>query len=109
MLYAFRSTDDDWRAAVAAEAARLPDGCLTDLPVLLTNPAFLINPHIKKVGYDPLTSFEPDSHFERTNKALGARYQAPLGSEIKDAPPLRIPRAPKRMRVLLAESLALLR
>jgi len=27
--------------------------------VILTNPAFLINPHIKKVGYDPLTSFDP--------------------------------------------------
>jgi (2R)-ethylmalonyl-CoA mutase len=37
-------------------------------------------------------------------EALGGRYQAPLGSEIKDAPPLRIPRAPKRMRVLLAKS-----
>jgi (2R)-ethylmalonyl-CoA mutase len=37
-------------------------------------------------------------------EALGARYQAPLGSEIKDAPPLRIPRAPKRMRILLAKS-----
>ncbi|MCC6766363.1 MAG: cobalamin-dependent protein [Deltaproteobacteria bacterium] len=37
-------------------------------------------------------------------EALGQRYQAPLGSEIKDAPPLRIPRAPKRMRVLLAKS-----
>jgi tripartite-type tricarboxylate transporter receptor subunit TctC len=38
--------------AVAREA---PDG----ETVLLTNPAFLINPHIKKVSYDPLTSFEP--------------------------------------------------
>jgi (2R)-ethylmalonyl-CoA mutase len=37
-------------------------------------------------------------------EALGQRYQAPLGSEIKDAPPLRIPRAPKHMRVLLAKS-----
>jgi (2R)-ethylmalonyl-CoA mutase len=37
-------------------------------------------------------------------RALGGRYQAPLGSEIKDAPPLRIPRAPRRMRVLLAKS-----
>ncbi|MEB2286118.1 MAG: methylmalonyl-CoA mutase family protein [Myxococcales bacterium] len=37
-------------------------------------------------------------------EALGARYQPPLGSEIKDAPPLRLPRAPKRMRVLLAKS-----
>jgi tripartite-type tricarboxylate transporter receptor subunit TctC len=27
--------------------------------VLLTNPAFLINPHIKKVNYNPLTGFEP--------------------------------------------------
>jgi tripartite-type tricarboxylate transporter receptor subunit TctC len=27
--------------------------------VLLTNPAFLINPHIKKVSYDPLTGFDP--------------------------------------------------
>ncbi len=37
-------------------------------------------------------------------EALGPRYQAPLGSEIKDAPALRIPRAPRRMRVLLAKS-----
>ncbi len=37
-------------------------------------------------------------------EALGARYQAPLGSEIKDAPALRLPKAPRRMRVLLAKS-----
>src|SRR6185369_15813738 len=37
-------------------------------------------------------------------EALGARYQAPLGSEIKDAPALKLPRAPRRMRVLLAKS-----
>ncbi len=37
-------------------------------------------------------------------EALGARYQAPLGSEITDAPALNIPRAPRRMRVLLAKS-----
>jgi len=37
-------------------------------------------------------------------EALGKRFQAPLGSEIRDAPPLRIPRAPRRMRVLLAKS-----
>jgi len=36
--------------------------------------------------------------------ALGARYQAPLGSEIKDAPALRLPRAPRHMRILLAKS-----
>ena len=38
-----------------AVARSAPDG----ETVLLTNPAFLINPHIKKVGYDPLTSFDP--------------------------------------------------
>jgi tripartite-type tricarboxylate transporter receptor subunit TctC len=38
---------------VVARAA--PDG----ETVLLSNPAFLINPHIKKVSYDPLTSFDP--------------------------------------------------
>jgi tripartite-type tricarboxylate transporter receptor subunit TctC len=27
--------------------------------VLLNNPAFLINPHIKKVSYDPLMNFDP--------------------------------------------------
>ena len=37
-------------------------------------------------------------------KALGKRYQPPLGSEIKDAPALSLPRAPRRMRVLLAKS-----
>ncbi len=37
-------------------------------------------------------------------EALGKRFQAPLGSEIKDAPPLALPRAPRRMRVLLAKS-----
>ena len=38
-----------------AVARAAPDG----ETVILTNPAFLINPHIKKVGYDPLTSFDP--------------------------------------------------
>lgn len=37
-------------------------------------------------------------------EALGARFQAPLGSEITDAPALRLPRAPRHMRVLLAKS-----
>jgi (2R)-ethylmalonyl-CoA mutase len=37
-------------------------------------------------------------------EVLGARYQAPLGSEIMDAPALRLPRAPRHMRVLLAKS-----
>jgi tripartite-type tricarboxylate transporter receptor subunit TctC len=34
-----------------AVARAAPDGEM----VLLSNPAFLINPHIKKVSYDPLT------------------------------------------------------
>jgi (2R)-ethylmalonyl-CoA mutase len=37
-------------------------------------------------------------------EALGKRYQPPLGSEIKDAPALALPKAPRRMRVLLAKS-----
>ena len=38
-----------------AVARAAPDG----ETVLLNNPAFLINPHIKKVAYDPLTNFDP--------------------------------------------------
>ena len=37
-------------------------------------------------------------------ETLGVRYQPPLGSEIQDAPPLKIPRAPRRIRILLAKS-----
>jgi tripartite-type tricarboxylate transporter receptor subunit TctC len=36
-------------------ARSAPDG----ETVMLTNPAFVINPHIKKVNYDPLSSFDP--------------------------------------------------
>ena len=38
-----------------AVARAAPDG----ETVMLNNPAFLINPHIKKVAYDPLTNFDP--------------------------------------------------
>ena len=30
--------------------------------LLITDPAFLINPHLRKVNYDPVTSFEPICH-----------------------------------------------
>jgi tripartite-type tricarboxylate transporter receptor subunit TctC len=30
--------------------------------VLITDPSFLINPHLRKVNYDPVTSFEPICH-----------------------------------------------
>jgi tripartite-type tricarboxylate transporter receptor subunit TctC len=30
--------------------------------LLITDPSFLINPHLRKVGYDPVTSFEPICH-----------------------------------------------
>src|SRR4029079_1085828 len=38
-----------------AGARAAPDGETS----VLNNPAFLINPHIKKVAYDPLTNFDP--------------------------------------------------
>jgi tripartite-type tricarboxylate transporter receptor subunit TctC len=30
--------------------------------LLITDPSFLINPHLRKVSYDPVTSFEPICH-----------------------------------------------
>jgi tripartite-type tricarboxylate transporter receptor subunit TctC len=30
--------------------------------LLITDPSFLINPHLRKVNYDPVTSFEPICH-----------------------------------------------
>ena len=30
--------------------------------VLITDPSFLLNPHLRKVNYDPVTSFEPICH-----------------------------------------------
>jgi tripartite-type tricarboxylate transporter receptor subunit TctC len=41
-----------------AVARAAPDGNT----LLITAPAFVINPHLHKVGYDPLTSFEPVCH-----------------------------------------------
>jgi tripartite-type tricarboxylate transporter receptor subunit TctC len=38
-----------------AAARAAPDGNT----LLVTAPAFVINPHLRKLNYDPLTSFEP--------------------------------------------------
>jgi tripartite-type tricarboxylate transporter receptor subunit TctC len=41
--------------ATEAVARAAPDGNT----LLITNPAFVINPHLRKLNYDPLTGFEP--------------------------------------------------
>jgi tripartite-type tricarboxylate transporter receptor subunit TctC len=58
-----------------AVARSAPDGAT----VLLTNPAFVINPHLRSVNYDPLTGFEPVCNI--VNFPLV--YVVPANSQIK--------------------------
>jgi tripartite-type tricarboxylate transporter receptor subunit TctC len=45
-----------------AAARAAPDGNT----LLLTTPEFVINPHLRKLSYDPLTSFEPVCYLARS-------------------------------------------
>jgi (2R)-ethylmalonyl-CoA mutase len=86
-----------WKAARDRGAV---ERALADLKAAATSGANVLPPSIALANAGGTTG-EWTAAIE---EALGARYQAPLGSEIKDAPPLRLPRAPRRMRVLLAKS-----
>ena len=59
-----------------AVARAAPDG----ETVLLNNPAFLINPHIKKVSYDPLTRFR--SGLQHGGLPAGVRGAGQLAAEV---------------------------
>src|SRR5436305_7273235 len=45
--------------------------------LLLVTPAFVINPHVRKLNYDPLTSFEPICYLTRTPTVILVNSASP--------------------------------
>ena len=62
--------------AIASEAVAraTPDGST----VLIVANSFVINPNLKKVSYDPLTSFEPVCHLTRSPNVVAVHRTSPF-------------------------------
>ena len=54
-------------------ARSAPDGNT----VLISTPEFVINAHLRKLNYDPLTSFEPICYLARSPQLLAVNAQSP--------------------------------
>lgn len=63
-------------SVIGTEAASraAPDGNT----LLINSPAFLINPHMKKLDYDPLTSFEPICHLVNSPTVVAVSGPSPF-------------------------------
>jgi tripartite-type tricarboxylate transporter receptor subunit TctC len=59
--------------ATEAVARAAPDGNT----VLIVGNSFVINPNMKKLNYDPLTSFEPICHLTRSPNIVAVHAQSP--------------------------------
>ncbi|MFL5002955.1 MAG: Bug family tripartite tricarboxylate transporter substrate binding protein [Xanthobacteraceae bacterium] len=62
--------------ASEAVARAAPDGST----VLIVANSFVINPNLKKVNYDPLTSFEPVCHLTRSPNVVAVHSTSPFGT-----------------------------
>jgi tripartite-type tricarboxylate transporter receptor subunit TctC len=70
--------------ATEAVARAMPDGST----VLMVGNSFVINPNLKRLNYDPLTSFEPVCHLTRSPNVIVVNSASPyrtLGDLIKAA------------------------
>ena len=56
-----------------AVARAAPDGAT----ILITTPEFVINPHVRTLSYDPLTSFEPICYLARSPQLIVVEANAP--------------------------------
>ena len=45
--------------------------------VLITTPEFVINPHLKKVNYDPITGFESICYLARSPQLIAVNSETP--------------------------------
>src|ERR1044072_8505354 len=45
--------------------------------ILITTPEFVINPHLKKVNYDPITGFESICYLVRSPQLIAVNSEAP--------------------------------
>jgi tripartite-type tricarboxylate transporter receptor subunit TctC len=59
-----------------AVARAAPDGSM----LLINSPSFLINPHLRKLDYDPLNGFEPICHLVNSPTVIAVAAASPFGS-----------------------------
>ena len=65
--------------ATEAVARAAPDGNT----VLITANSFVINPHLRKLSYDPLTSFAPVCHLTRSPNVVAVHANSPYRTDRK--------------------------